>query len=175
MTEFLNEENIELHRDYVGRLALRYSILEKSIFGISGKRIDEILRMPLSRSERGDILELLPEIELHRLYFQSFAKRKNTMSGRLRADFGNEAAFLNGLYRLAIGMKRGFVTVNIRGAKIECLAAEDYTECFTRGVPILAIDACEHAYFRDYGFDKHSYLVNALSYLDLSVIDKFLN
>ena len=175
MTEFLSEGNIELHREYTRGCALRYSILEKSIPGISNKSMDEILRMPLSRAERGDILSLLPELELHRLYFLSFAKEKNPMSARIREQFGSEVAFLNLLYRLAMGIEYGFIVVRARGRKIECLATKDYSECFMRGTPMLAIDVCEHAYFRDYGFDKRGYLVNALPYLNINAIDQYLN
>ena len=174
MTEFLSEENIELHREYMRKCALRYSILEKSISGIKDKRTNEILLMKLSKAEQRDILALLPELELHRLYFESFDKQKNSMSACVRAQFGSEAAFLNTIYRCASQLEYGFVTVNIQSGKIECITVRNFVECFTHGAPVLAIDICEHAYFRDYGFDKHSYLVNALSYLKLNAIDKIL-
>ena len=174
MTEFLSEENIGLHQEYVRKLSLKYSILEKSIDGLKGKKVAEILRGRYSRADLKDILSLLPEIELHEIYFSSFAKKKNLTSLRIREAFGNEASFLNELYKLGMALSFGFVSVNIRGAKIENFALNDYAACFTLGTPFLVIDVCEHAYFQDYGFDKQSYLINALAHLDLAKIDGIL-
>ena len=173
MTEFLSEENLALHREYLRTCSLKYSILEKSIRGISRKQVTEILGMRLPRAQRNDVLALLPEIELHELYFKSFCDIKNVRSSLVCERFVSEAGFLNYLYRLGMGLDHGFVTVNVKGDKIECMATDDYASCYTTGIPVLAIDLCEHAYFYDYGFDKSGYLINALPYIDLTRIDEF--
>lgn len=171
MRGFLSEENIEMHKEYARRLALRYSILEKSIEGIKGKRMAQILSTRHSRDETRDILSILPELELHEIYFSSFREEKHTSSHRARDIFGSEGALLNELFRLGMTLEYGFVTVVRRGMRIENFALNDYAAAFTLGIPILAIDVCEHAYFYDYRFDKRAYLVSALSFLDLSKLD----
>ena len=170
MTEFLSEENLLLHKERIREQRLKYSILEKSIDGIKGKSAAELLRMRLSRRDYNDIFALLPEIELHEVYFSSFSDKKNSSSLAVRSRYGSEGALLNELYRLGMALDHGFLVVNRRGERIESLALNDYAAAFTLGSPILAIDVCEHAYFLDYGFDKPTYLVNALSFLDLSKI-----
>ena len=175
MTEFLSEESINLHRDYIRKQRLKYSILEKSIDGIRSKRVSEILHMRLSAGDAKDIFALLPEIELHEIYFSSFSDMKNSSSSKVRETYGAEGAMLNELYKLGMALDYGFVVVNRKGARIETLALNDYAASFTMGVPMLSLDVCEHAYFSDYGFDKSSYLVNALSYLNLGKIDSFFS
>ena len=175
MTEFLSEENLTLHNEYLRALLLRYSILQKSISGIIGKNVSEIFRMRLPYAERKDVFALLPEIELHELYFASFCASKNLRSAILCERFGSEAAFLNLLYRLGMQLEYGFIAVNMSGGRIECITAKDYVDAYRFGVPMLAIDVCEHAYFYDYGFDKSAYLISALPYLDLSKIDNFFS
>lgn len=170
MTEFLSEENIALHKEYLRDLSLKYSILEKSIEGIKGIRMSELPKVRCSRDELRDILKVLPEKELHEICFSSFSDKKNPSSARVREQFGTEGAFLNRLFRLGMSLDHGFVVVNRKGNRLDSLALNDYAAAFTLGSPILAIDVCEHAYFLDYGFDKPTYLVNALSFLDLSKI-----
>lgn len=173
MTEFLSEENILLHQSYMRNLKLKYSILEKSIEGIKGKKMSQILRMRIHGRDAKEILDLLPEIELHELYFSSFANKKNSSSSAVRLKYKSEGAFLNELYRLGMSIDHGFVIANFRMNRIETFVLNDFTAAFTLGAPMLALDVCEHAYFSDYGFDKNSYLINALTYLDLGKIDSY--
>ena len=175
MTGFLSEENLTLHKEYLKKSRLKYSILEKSIEGIKSKSIREILHTRLPDRDAGDVFGLLPEIELHELYFASFSDRKNSSSSVVRRIYGAEGALLNELYRLGMALDHGFLAVIRRGLRIEALALNDYIASFTRGYPMLAIDVCEHAYFLDYHFDKSAYLINALSYLDLKKIDVFFS
>lgn len=174
MTWFLSEESVLIHKEYLRNLKLRYSILTKSIEGINRKNTKEVLRMRLPAKDAREILSLLPEIELHDIYFSSFSEKTNQTSEVVRSRFRSEGAFLNELYRLGIALDHGFVVVNRKWDRIEALALNDYTACFTLGDPILALDVCEHSYFSDYGFDKKRYMINSLEHLDLGKIDAMM-
>jgi len=169
---FLDEDSIRIHKEYVENLGLRYSILEKSIEEIKGKKVRELLKMRLSERDRQDVLDLLPEIVLHKLYFSSFSEKEQETSVNVRSQYGSEAAFLNALYKEGINLRDGFLVIYKNRGKIEYAASSDYKVLFVKAEPIIALDLCEHAYFLDYGFRKKDYLFNSLSHLRLSLLDK---
>ena len=171
MTEFLSEESVLFHKAYVKELRLKHSIIEKSLEGISGKNVAHILGMRLPKNDVSYALRHLPEIELHELYFSSFSPVQNSASATVRESYGSEGALLNEIYRIATSLPYGFVTVGVYRGRVRIWAHSDPLELLRWGVPLLALDVCEHAYFRDYGFDRSSYLINALSRLDLSRIN----
>jgi len=169
---FLDEDSIRIHKESVENLGLRYSILEKSIEEIKGKKVRELLKMRLSERDRQDVLDLLPEIVLHKLYFSSFSEKEQETSVNVRSQYGSEAAFLNALYKEGINLRDGFLVIYKNRGKIEYAASSDYKVLFVKAEPIIALDLCEHAYFLDYGFRKKDYLFNSLSHLRLSLLDK---
>ena len=164
-TEFLSEENIALHKEYVRQMRLKYSILESSIPALHGADVLEISRLRLTRRDREDATALLSDIALHDIFFSSFAKEKYARSERISREFGSEAAFLNSLFVLCKNSACGFLTVD-KNSRAKVVL--DPRDAFCNGSPMLAIDLFEHAYFLDYGFDRERYLVLCLSYLDLS-------
>ena len=169
MTEFLSEENIAMHKEYIRQKHLKYSIIESYLPTIRGLGVRDILSLRLDKRDRGDILALLPEIVLHNIYFSSFAEKRNSRSDILVDMYGSEAAYLNRLYRLAESATQGFLVIeDARNASV----ITDYKQAFFRTEPILSVDLCEHAYFPDYGFDRDMYIISCLSYLDLSKIQK---
>ena len=170
---FLSEDNLLLHKEYVNKKRLQLSIIEKSISGIKNKSVGEILGMRLSPRDKADTTLLLSEIVLHDLFFSSYSDEPYPGSAAIRRDFGTESNLLNRMYALGMGQSYGFAVLLSTGRRYEVLAADDYVSVFTRGTPVLALDVCEHAYFRDYGFDKERYLVSALTHLDLSRVDEF--
>ena len=171
MRAFLDAESIGEHMEYLRGLKLRYSILEKSIDGIRGKSVGDIMKMKLSRGEREDIMRLLPEIRLHEIFFNSFSGNRFVNSELVREGFGSEGAFLNELYRLCMRTEYGFVSVCVRGREIYLVGGGEYPRHFQSAEPILCIDLCEHAYFSDYRFCKDEYLQRALMYFDISRLD----
>ena len=164
-TEFLSEENIALHKEYVRRQRLKYSILESSLPALRGTDVLGISRLCLSKRDREDAISLLSDVTLHDVFFSSFAKEKYSRSERISRLFGSEAAFLNSLFGLCKKSDHGFLTVD-KNARAKVVA--EPRDAFINGSPMLAIDLFEHAYFLDYGFDRERYLVLCLSYLDLS-------
>ncbi len=169
MFEFLSEENIQIHKESVHRKKLKLSIIEKSVEGIKGANIRDILKQKLRTVDRDDALALLSDIRLHEIFFASFANNTYSSSELVTGNYGNGAAFLNEVFRLAMSQDIGFVCVYRRGASIALeRAGTDLHRLFLVSDPLLAIDVSEHAYFLDYGFDKERYLRSALPYLDIS-------
>ena len=166
----LSEDALNLHKEYLKKLKLKYSIFEKSIPEISGKSIREISKMRIM--ERDEILSLGRNIKSHELYFNSF-DREFQSSEAVRQRFRTEASFLYELYEAAAKADSDFllVTVNSKGA----LDYEPLSEkSFLKTEPLLAVDLCEHAYFLDFGFEKEEYLKKILYRLNLNALDKIL-
>ncbi len=166
--DFLSRTNYEMHREHLRSQRLRLSIFEKSYPEILGKTCREILRLPIKRTEREAAAALKADVLAHELFFDSFSTPYRS-SERVREAYGSEANFIYQLYRAAEGAD-GFLFIqpDRRGTPIlkAChTPLEGYLSAVT---PTLAIDLCEHAYFYDYGFDKASYLKNALASIDLS-------
>lgn len=169
MLDFLSEENIEIHKESVRQKKLKLSIIEKSVEGIKGANIREIMRQKLKKNDRDDALALMSDIRLHEIFFSSFAENTYSSSEPVKRRYGSEASFLNELYRECMSQCFGFVCVFFLEGNVSIeTAAFELHKLFYHSDPILAIDVSEHAYFLDYGFDKERYLRSALPYLDLS-------
>ena len=167
MTEIFSEENLALHREYVRKLRLRYSILETSLPKLSGKSVEDVLRLRLARVDSNDVMRLLPEIQLHEIFFSSFSENGYPHSDLIVKRHGSVAAYLDMLYRLLRDVRYGFLVIRQNG---DCSVITDYYRAFYSGSPMLAIDMCEHAYFLDYGFDRDRYICSCLSRLDIGKI-----
>lgn len=170
--KFLSEDNVIMHKEYVRTKKLQYSILEKSIPGLYGKSVNEILTMRLGTRDKSDALRLLTDISLHELFFTSFGDVQYERSDLIRSLYGSEGQFLNEMYRACLDIEYGFTVALLRGRDVRIYSANEYVTLFELGVPVLAVDVCEHAYFLDYGFDKEKYLTNALVRLNIGKIDK---
>ena len=170
MNEFLSEENIALHCEYLRNKRLKYSILEGSIPALKGANVRDVLRMRLKQYDRRDALVLLPEIKVHELFFSSFSSARFPHSDLVCDGWGNEAAFLNEIFSVGMALRCGFVCIYFSGSRIIVRGFDDCLDVFEFGEPQLAIDVFEHAYFMDYGFDKERYLISALPYLDITKI-----
>ena len=167
--KFLSERNLELHKEYLNNLMLRYRVFEKSYPELLGADLKNILSAKIKNSEKNEAFLLYGEILAHKLYFSSFGNQ-NAKNSSVSEQFGSEAQFL---YELSLNAKKcshGFLLLFKSKKGIECYFGSEYHQYFLKNKPILALDLCEHAYFYDYGFDKNSYVINALSRLDLSVI-----
>ncbi len=165
MQSFLSEEEILRHKEYLKNLNLKFSILEKSIRGAENQA--EVIRA-LSGEERRKAEELFSRIKLHELFFSSFSDNTTLKNERIARQYGSEASFLYALYKLGLKSRHGFLSVLKKGERIFPVLSEDYFYLSGLGKPVLAIDLYEHAYYRDYGFDKEKYLEGALRHLDLA-------
>ena len=168
MNEFLSEDNISLHREYLRQLKLKYSILEDSIDVLKGADVWEVHRMKISSRDKVDAINFLSEIKAHEIFFSSYSGEAYPRSDAVRNMYGSEAAFLNQLYRRCLLQTFGFVFVYALRDRILVEGFTDIKDAFRIGTPTLAIDVCEHVYFMDYGFDKERYLLSSLPYLDIS-------
>ena len=173
MLSFFSEENYEIHKSYLRTLRLKYSILEKSMDGIKDKKINDIIRQKMKRSDKKDVVDLLWEIVLHEMFFVSFSENTFLMSELVSSIFGSEAAFLNEIFRMAMKIKCGFICVYTTPNNIYLSSSDQLEYLFKYGTPVLSIDISEHAYFLDYGFDKERYLRSALPFLDISKLGVF--
>ena len=171
---FLSEENLFAHKEHIRTKRLKYSILEKSIPTLKSKSIKEIFSSGMNLKDKRDALCLLSEITLHDVFFESFSDKQYPPSQQVKNKFGAHGTFLNELYKSAMSVEYGFIIVVLAGRDFRIYTAKDYPSVFSIGVPLLCVDVCEHAYFLDYGFDKEKYLVNALSYLKIDIIDEIL-
>ena len=86
--------------------------------------------------------------------------------------FGSCASFIHEMQRESQRLSFGFVCFCLSGREGRIVSSRNYEEILELGEPVLALDVFEHAYFRDFGFDKGRYIRAALSYLDLSRVDK---
>lgn len=168
---FLSERADAMHREYERKTELRYSIMEKSIpklNGIKSQDIKEITRQRLNKRDASDALRLLGEILAHRLYFSSFQPFAEPVMTIGALDRKALAGLKNSLYRRAMSQQYGYVCISHRRSILTVDGSSTGAELFLRGEPLLLLDVCEHAYFLDYGFDRESYVLAAISHLDLS-------
>ena len=168
MNRFLSEESITRHSDYVRQKRLKYSIIESSVPLLKGSDIGDIYRMKIAPCDKRDAIGLMSEIRLHDVFFSSFGIPAYPRATTVASAYGNEANFLNLIYRKCLALPHGFVLIYLFGDRIEVRECTDFASAFYRHAPALAIDVCEHAYFTDYGFDRERYLISALPYLDLT-------
>ena len=170
--DFISLTNYELHREHLRQLKLRMSIFEKSYPSIKGKSPKQILKLPLDRTEREPIADLLADILAHELYFNSFSSA-NTTSPLVRATYDSEANFLYVILQRAEECRGFLFVVQDRRGQPDVRTCDRPLSVFlSNDTPVLALDLSEHAYFYDYYFDKQSYVKAALSRLDLSKIKK---
>ena len=171
---FVDEESVRAHKEYLKNLKLKYSILEKSINGISGKGFAELRGMRIKNGLREELLSAYTRIRLHEIYFSSFSERELVASNFVKEQYGSEAALLNELFRRGRNLEFGFLSLAVCSGRILICDSIDYKEHFNKGEPCLSVDLFEHAYIFDYGFERDEYLKKALSHLNLSVVDKIL-
>ena len=165
----LSEETLNLHKEYLKKLKLKYSIFEKSRPEISGKGMCEISKMRIA--ERDEILYLMRDIKSHELYFNSF-DREFQSSDAVRKRFRSEASFVYELYKTAMESDGDFLLVTANKGELDYEVLSE--KSFLKAEPLLAVDLCEHAYFMDFGFEKEEYLKKILYRLNLKSLDKIL-
>ena len=168
MLAFLSEGNLKAHVEYAKDLRLKHSIIEKSLPEIKGKSSGELIRLPVKRSLKNEILPNLISYEAHRTYFSSFTDRP-APSDIIRKEYGSESALCYKLFEAARSANYGFLYLyrDPRG-RICFRTVLEPSEIMARENPLLLIDLFEHAYFSDYGYSYEKYLRAALAHLDFS-------
>ncbi len=169
---FLSNENIQMHKEHLRNLRLKYSILEKSIPILKGAAPYEISHLKIKRSDREEALRLKCDIVSHEIYFESFTD-KYAPSPVVCEHYGSENAFIYEAYKTARGKTSGFMYITLASAKRPIIYFSDEFDIFAlKYIPILALDLCEHAAFYDYGFEHDKYIENALAHLNLVKLSK---
>ena len=171
---FLSERNIEMHREYLNTLVLKYNIFLKSYPELVGRDIKGILKSSIPLSERAEAEKLYSEIIAHKLYFSSFSER-NLSSDRIKKEYGSVASFLYFVAEECKKADKGFLFICDDGKALSVITAERCENVFRTKKAVLALDLCEHAYFYDYGFERERYVLNAISHFDLCKIEKSAN
>ena len=170
---FISEEYFSMHTEFVNSLKLRLSVIERNLPVVSGREVTRAM-LRSRNMEVKSAAELLCEIKLHEIFFDSFCEREYVPSTAAKNSFGSEASLINDIYRLAVDVRCGFVGVCLdRNRQLELFSAEKSSDAFLHGRPLLALDMCEHAYFGDYGFDKERYISAALRSMNLCRLDAF--
>ncbi len=171
MRLFLSEENIKMHLEYLNKQRLVYSILQKSNPQIVGDNIKDIFNKNLFQKDKFDAINLLCDIKSHEIFFNSFASSVPVCK-RIKKYYGSVEKLIYDVYVLAKNNSTGFVylCMDKKGnPRIEY--RREPSDIFIKYEPVLALDLCEHAYFKDYGFNKDRYLKNSLGYFDLKLLD----
>ena len=166
---FLSERNIEMHREYLNGLILKYRIFEKSYPELSGCNIDGIYKAKIPFSERIEAANLYSEILAHKTYFSSFGNR-NSKSERIKNEFGSVAQFLYEIREHSKHSEHGFLLIYDDKGKLGIYCGAQYEKILRFKKVLLALDLCEHAYFYDYGFKKDEYVLSAISHFDLNKV-----
>lgn len=168
MLPFLSEENYEMHMEYLRTLRLKYSIYKDDSTSTKNRNKNDILRQNIKNIRNDKSASLLLEITLHDVFFNSFSDGRLFSSDFLVRSFGSEAGFLNQVFQRCMDLESGFLCVFTTEGGIHFGSSRESSLFLKYGIPNIAIDLCEHAYFLDYGFDRERYLRSAISYLDAS-------
>ena len=171
---FLSEENVLCHKDFLKEIKLKLSVLEKSCPAIKGLDLKDVSSLKLSREDKREALKLKSEIMLHELYFESFSDKFYSCEAA-RKFYGSEANFLYEIEREILKHdESGFLIVFFDTKKrLSFEFSNNFLEKLMNYTPILAIDLWEHAYFKDFGFDRKRYVKCALSQLNFDKINDF--
>lgn len=175
MRLFLSEENIKIHLDYLKKSRLMYSILQKSNSKIVGDNIKAIYNQNLPKQDKNEAINLLCDIKSHEIFFNSFSNVVPVCK-HIKKFYSSAEKLIYDVYVLAKNNCTGFVYLCIdRKGALTIEYRRDASDIFIKYDPVLALDLCEHTYFKDYGFNKDRYLKNALRYFNLKLLDDRLN
>jgi Fe-Mn family superoxide dismutase len=114
----------------------------------------------------------------HELYFSHLGRKEELTDQSLRAEiersFGSLTAYFKDLKATAISARGWAWTVWIKREKrlVNYLGDSQNTFLVWGGVPILALDTYEHAYFADFGVNRSAYIDVFFKNLNWSQIAK---
>ena len=174
MSGFLSEGELERHLDYLEAERLRHSVEVKSAEWLRELDYFDLRAMRSHRRTRREVAPRLLNILMHEVYFSSFVTEVRP-SECVRRHYGSEDAFLYGGVELSEQVGQGFIYVYMSGRGVPMWAALCGLGDGLLGVPLLAVDLYEHAYFGCYGFDRRAYLRAALAHFDLGRLSVLKN
>ena len=160
MRNFLSDEAIRRHREYVETLKRAYSFYQNGIPELSTASPAELSRRKYREKER--IVALYNELRLHEIFFNSFRTEGEEYPNGFSPTELSTLRYR--LYDTCMSAKGGFVILKRHGKEIRV----EHVSNFETSDAELAIDMCEHAYFLDFGFDKTSYIVSLIPKLRMS-------
>ena len=171
--EFLSEESVAAHREYLYKKKVEYSILELSEPKLSGASFEKIIKMRLDKELKREAYRKKRNIDLHELYFFSFTEKRGE-NITLPQGYRSTAELQYHIFTVATEEEchSDFLTV-LFDTRTGGLRPTTERDVGSGEIPVLAIDLAEHAYFSDYGFEREEYVKAAVARLDLRKISDF--
>lgn len=132
------------------------------------------------RSVSGDMVANMNAVKLHELYFANISDLASeiTMDSipfiKISRDFGSFERWQYDFIACCMSSKNGWalcVYDTYKKAYMNVVVDGDTVGLPLGAIPIIAIDMFEHAYSRDYGSDKKSYIVSMMRELNWNVIE----
>ena len=117
-------------------------------------------------------------MKLHELYFEQFAKERieptSSISKQLKKDFGSVEMWQDEFDNMARMRGIGWVVLYKLedGTLVNGWINEHNEGLLVNAKPLLVMDIFEHAFIKDFGLDRESYIFAFHDSLDWSVIDK---
>lgn len=159
----LEEHYEKHHKGYLRKLAKR----------VRGKPEEELTLEALVRTSSGEIFECVAQVWNHDFYWRSMrpgggGRPGKVVSERLASSFGSVGDFKRRLAEAAnerFGSGWAWLTAEGSGRlRIESSANAE-NPLRSGGVPLLAIDVWEHAYYLDYQSERDRYVKGFLDHL----------
>jgi len=132
------------------------------------------------RSVSRDMVANLNSVKMHELYFGNISDLASEISLdsipyiKLSRDFGTFEAWQYDFIATCMSVRNGWaLTVYDTYKKVymNVIVDDDVNGVPLGAIPVIAMDMYEHAYFKDYGNDKKSYIVAMMRELNWNVIE----
>lgn len=132
------------------------------------------------RSLKLDEVRNFNAIKLHELYFSNISDQASEIAVdslpymRLSRDFGTFERWQFDFMACAMSARSGWAVTYFepyRNIYVNSFIDEHDTNIPVGCIPVVVMDMWEHAYFKDYGDDKKSYLVSMMRELNWGVIE----
>lgn len=168
------EEHYALYEGYVAKLNEIHEKLLPADRGTGGPIYSEL------RELKVELSFALDAVKLHEAYFENLGGAGGEPSGQIRQlverDFGSAAEWRVDFH--ASGMcARGWVILayDLDDRRLHNFIADDHNSYgIWNAVPILVLDAYEHAYAIDYGVQQALYLAAFLRNVDWAIVNRRL-
>lgn len=181
VTEFLSQKTKDAH---TAIYKTSIDALNKISAKLDTARVDQNLLHSEYASLKADEAKLLNSVYLHELYFANcfdphseiFLDTKCYL--KLEKNWGSFDTWQDDFISCALSVQNGWAVCgfNFFLKKYVNFIINDDSNDVTFGVfPILVLDCHEHAYWRDYMFDKKSYVVSQLQQINWEIVEERVN
>lgn len=175
MTSFLSPTNIELHysKHHLGYANALNKSIDQS--GIQQNNIERILKS--SETTNSNLTSLAGAFYAHNLYWKSITQNTNTtpsatLSDRVSKDFNGLEAFKTKFKKTAVELTgSGWVWLVYNEEALTIVTTQNNDTPFSNstyknGLPLVALDVWEHAYYPTYQNKKAQYVDEFINHID---------